>query len=347
MDTVPPPDLRDALDERERALLSPHACRAAETRGREREEAPHAYRTEFQRDRDRILHSKAFRRLKQKTQVFLAPFGDHFRTRLTHTLEVAQIARTAARALRLNEDLVEAIALGHDLGHTPFGHAGEAVLNERHSRGFRHDRQSLRVVEVLEVRASGRGLNLCWEVRDGIRYHSEGKAMLFGRAAPGPNTLEGAVVAICDAIAYISHDIDDAIYAGALNEADLPQGALRALGDRTSARLDRMVGGLIAGSGEGEVAVAPDVLEPMLALRHFMYTEVYPKGVLAAEIEKAKGILRALYDYLLEHPVDEILHEGAPDADHEQRTVDFVAGMTDPYALELYERHLMPRPRRF
>ncbi|MEX2015059.1 MAG: dNTP triphosphohydrolase, partial [Candidatus Hydrogenedentales bacterium] len=205
--------IREQIEQREREILSPHAALAAETKGRRHPEQEHAYRTAFQRDRDRILHSKSFRRLKGKTQVFLAPEGDHYRTRLTHTLEVAQITRTAARALFLNEDLAEAIALGHDLGHTPFGHAGEAVLNEMYGEGFRHFEQSLRVVDLLEFTRHGRGLNLTEEVRDGILYHSKGKVVLQGRTGQTASTLEGRIMSVCDAIAYINHDVDDALRA--------------------------------------------------------------------------------------------------------------------------------------
>lgn len=335
--------IRIALEERERATLSARATLAANTRGRATPEEEEPYRTCFQRDRDRILHTKAFRRLKRKTQVFLAPKDDHFRTRLTHTLEVAQIARTVSRALFLNEDLTEAIALGHDLGHTPFGHAGESVLNEILPGGFRHFEQSLRVVEKLERRASGKGLNLTWEVRDGILYHSKGKAVLQRRASEGPNTPEGQVVSVCDAIAYINHDIDDAIAAGVIALESLPKDAIAYLGRTSSERINKMVTGLIEGTGEGPFGITPDVLANMNALRDYLYREVYPCPAIDNEIHRAKKLLRELYDYLLKHPSEEILHAD-PEDSLERRTADFVAGMTDEYAFELYTRYLLPSP---
>jgi len=335
--------VRSELEAREARHLSPAAVRSAESRGRAVPETEDAYRTAFQRDRDRILHTKAFRRLKRKTQVFLAPTGDHFRTRLTHTLEVAQIARTVARALFLNEDLTEAIALGHDLGHTPFGHAGEAVLNEVYGPGFFHFEQSLRVVDKLEKRHDGAGLNLTHEVRDGILYHSKGKAVLQGRASEGPNTMEGGVVSVCDAIAYINHDIDDAIRAGVIATEDLPRRALEVLGARTSRRIDRMVVGLIEGSQEGRLGIIPEVLEAMNALRDYMYASVYPCEAIDSEIRKSKKVLRELYFHLLEDPVAEIL-EADPEDDLARRTVDFVAGMTDEFALKLYRQRFFPQP---
>lgn len=335
--------VRAELEAREAAQLSPFAARSSESKGRAMPEEEDAYRTVYQRDRDRILHTKAFRRLKRKTQVFLAPTGDHFRTRLTHTLEVAQISRTVARALFLNEDLTEAIALGHDLGHTPFGHAGEAVLNEVYAPGFFHFEQSLRVVDLLERRHAGAGLNLTHEVRDGILYHSKGKAVLQGRATDGPNTLEGGVVSVCDAIAYINHDIDDAIRAGVIHTEDLPQDALGVLGDHTSSRIDAMVVGLIVGSQEGKLGIVPEILEAMNTLRDFMYTQVYPCETIDREIRKAKKILRELYFYLLEEPNEEILHGHEGDS-LERRTVDFAAGMTDEFALQLYQRLFFPKP---
>ncbi len=337
--------VREQLEERERAALGPLACLASASKGRAVPEPEDAYRTVFQRDRDRILHTKAFRRLRHKTQVFLAPKGDHYRTRLTHTLEVAQIARSAARALFLNEDLTEAIALGHDLGHTPFGHAGESVLNEVYGPGFFHFEQSLRVVDLLEKRHDGHGLNLTWEVRDGILHHSRGKALLQGKKAAGPNTLEGGVVSVCDAIAYINHDIDDALRAGVITMADLPAEAVAVLGTAASRRIDRMVVGLIEGSQGAQLGITPEVLEAMNILRDYLYREVYPSEIIDGEIRKAKKMLRELYAYLLEHPTEEIL-AGGPDDTLERRTVDFVAGMTDEYAFRLYGRLLLPRPWR-
>ncbi len=333
--------IREALEEVERRTLAPHACRAAESRGRAQPEPEHAYRTAFQRDRDRILHTKAFRRLKGKTQVFLAPQGDHYRTRMTHTLEVAQIARTAARALFLNEDLTEAIALGHDLGHTPFGHAGEAVLNEVHPGGFRHYEQSLRVVEILESTRRGPGLNLTHEVRDGIVHHSIGKAMLLGHAGPRACTLEGQIVSLCDAMAYVSHDIDDALRAGVIEERDLPQDAAGVVGHSVSERIDRMVTALIEGSVGGEIGVVEDVREAIVALRRYLYTQVYPDPVIYIQIERAKKIMRELYAFLLANPA--LLPPAAVASDPiERRVADHLAGMTDHFALRLYREHFFP-----
>lgn len=335
--------IREELEARERGVLSPYAALAGESKGRVRAEGEHAYRTAFQRDRDRILHTKAFRRLKGKTQVFLAPEGDHYRTRLTHTLEVAQISRIAARALRLNEDLAEAIAMGHDLGHTPFGHAGEVVLNERYPEGFRHYEQSLRVVDVLESTRHGRGLNLTHEVRDGILRHSTGKVVLQGRTGKSAETMEGRVMSVCDAIAYISHDIDDALRAGVIDQGDLPQDALKRLGASTSERINTMVTGLIEGTQEDVVDLAPDVKEALNALRNYLYREVYPREAIHGEIKKAKKILGELYDYFLEHPEDERLPR-IENETHERVVVDFLAGMTDHFALELYQRLFFPTP---
>jgi dGTPase len=334
--------IRERIEARERVMLSPHATLVTNSRGRECPEEEHPYRTAFQRDRDRVLHCKAFRRLKRKTQVFLAPKGDHYRTRLTHTLEVAQIARTVARALFLNEDLTEAIALAHDLGHTPFGHAGERVLDKLYPPGFRHFEQSLRVVEKLERRRSGAGLNLTWEVRDGIFWHSKGKSILYGRQTEGPHTLEGGVVSVCDAIAYVSHDIDDALRAGIIALEDLPQDAMATLGRSTSERLDRMVTGVIAGSMEGKIGIVPEVRGAIVALRDYMYREVYPCDAINHEIAKAENVLRALYHDLLDQPVAEIINAD-PNDPLDRRVVDFCAGMTDDYAMDLYQRRLLPR----
>ena len=335
--------IRERLEQRERDTLSRYAVLSCESKGRQEPEPEDRYRMAFQRDRDRILHTKSFRRLKRKTQVFLAPQGDHYRTRLTHTLEVAQIARTVARALFLNEDLAEAIALGHDLGHTPFGHAGEAVLNEVYASGFNHAEQSLRVVDKLEDRTGGCGLNLTEEVRDGIRFHSVGKAILQGVEPDAPRTLEGQVVSVCDAIAYINHDIDDALRAKVLMPQELPKDAIAELGGRASQRINRMVIGLIEGSAGGRLGILPEVADAMNALREYLYREVYPCPAIDDEITKAKNVLQELYAYLIAHPAREIL-SGDPGDSLERRTVDFVAGMTDEYALQLYEQLLLPAP---
>ena len=333
--------LREQIEQREGQFLSPRAARAVQSRGRCRPEPEHEYRTAFQRDRDRILHSKAFRRLKRKTQVFLAPEGDHYRTRLTHTLEAAQIARTAARALSVNEDLAEAIALGHDLGHTPFGHAGEAALNEVYPEGFRHAEQSLRVVDKLEPGREGPGLNLTFEVRDGILNHSKGQGILQGRRPERPATFEAELVSVCDAIAYINHDIDDAVRAGIITLDRLPKAAVRVLGTTTSARINAMVTGVIGGSLDGPVGMTPEILEATNVLREFMYANVYPCDAINREIAKAKKLLREMYCHLLEHPTPESA-SGPPEDSIERRTVDFIAGMTDQYALHLYQSLFFP-----
>ncbi len=323
---------RPPWEQIERQILSPRATLSAESRGRERPEQPSPYRTAFQRDRDRVLHSKAFRRLKHKTQVFLSPEGDHYRTRLTHTLEVSQIARTIARALQLNEDLTEAIALGHDLGHTPFGHAGERSLNALIDGGFRHYEQSVRVVERLEN--TGMGLNLTWEVRDGIRCHSSGE-----EAA----TPEGRVVRWADKIAYLNHDMDDAIRAGVLREEDIPLEIHLHLGDCTTARIDTLVSAMICGSEEG-IAIDP-VLEPYFyQLRSFMFENLYIGSSAKTEETKVDGILSALFHHYAANP-DKLPEEYAliRERDGVQRAVcDYIAGMTDNYALQVYQELFIP-----
>ena len=318
----------------ERQILSPHATLAAESRGRQRPEPESPYRTAFQRDRDRVLHCKSFRRLKHKTQVFLAPEGDHYRTRLTHTLEVAQIARTIARALRLNEDLTEAIALGHDLGHTPFGHAGERCLDKCVEGGFRHYEQSIRVVEQLEN--TGMGLNLTWEVRDGIFHHTKGE-----EAA----TPEGRIVRWADKIAYINHDMDDAIRAGVLKEADLPLELHLHLGDDTKSRIDTLVTAMIDGS-HGDVIAMDSAIEPHFwDLHTFMYDYLYFNSEAKVEESKVDGILSALVEYYVKNP-DKLPSEYAlvRERDGTARAVcDYVAGMTDNFALEMYHELYIPR----
>jgi dGTPase len=333
--------VREEIESREAAFLRPCATRSADSRGRIEAEPEDPWRTRFQRDRDRILHTKAFRRLKRKTQVFLAPKGDHYRTRLTHTLEVSQIARTVARALFLNEDLAEAIALGHDLGHTPFGHAGERVLDCFSETGFHHADQSLRVVDLLEKRSEGRGLNLTYEVRDGIQHHSRGKALLQGGKVDAPSTFEGVIVSICDAIAYISHDIDDALRARIITIDDLPAAAVRVLGTGTSGRIDTMVTGLIEESSGGEPGVRPDVLDAMNTLRDYLYNTLYPSPPIHDEIRRAEDMLEKLCNYLSEYPPDD-LPLALPGDSPNRRITDFVAGMTDEFALALYRDLLMP-----
>lgn len=320
-------------EETEKQILSPYAALSAATRGREVAEEPCPYRTAYQRDRDRVLHCKSFRRLKHKTQVFLAPEGDHYRTRLTHTLEVSQIARTIARALRLNEDLTEAIALAHDLGHTPFGHAGERSLNGCMEEGFRHYEQSVRVVEKLEN--TGRGLNLTWEVRDGILHHTKGE-----EAA----TLEGRIVRWADRIAYINHDMDDAIRAGVLREEDIPMEIHLNLGDCTAARIDTLVSAMIGSSGD-TVAMDPAVEPYFEELHTFMYDYLYLNSAAKVEESKVDGIVSALFDHYVTHP-DALPSEYAliRERDGVHRAVcDYVAGMTDNFALETYHDLYVPR----
>jgi dGTPase len=339
-------NIRQLAEEREESL-SPHAAKSKYSRGRQRPEEPCPVRTAFQRDRDRIIHSKAFRRLKHKTQVFIAPLSDHYVTRLTHTLEVSQIARTIARALNLNEDLTEAIALGHDLGHTPFGHVGEDVLNELYHKGFRHNEQSLRVVDLLEN--DGHGLNLTWEVRDGILHHSKERESISGGEA---GTLEGEVVRIADSIAYINHDIDDAIRAGMLSEGELPLGAITVLGNTRSLRINRMVVDIIercypsmADTRERpSITMSPEVLEATDALRDFLFERVYNVRSAQEESEKAREIVRTLYKYFKEH-ADKMPAEYRFYSDElERRVVDYIAGMTDQYAMRMVEE-LFPTPK--
>ncbi len=340
-------EIRKELEDIEEKILSPQATKARKSRGRLRPEPECPLRTCFQRDRDRIIHSKAFRRLKHKTQVFLAPTGDHYRTRLTHTLEVAQIARTIARALRLNEDLTEAIALGHDLGHTPFGHAGEEVLNELVPGGFRHYEQSLRVVDCLEK--EGRGLNLTFEVRDGILKHSKGLGPILSRDKDGPVTLEGEVVRLADIIAYVNHDLDDALRAGLLREKDIPRHCLAVLGKRHAERINTMVSDLIKetlAAGDGHLHLSNRVLKALEDLRDFLFEKVYKAREVRREFEKARRILIELYEYYLRQETIweremSCYEEGTP---KERIVCDFIAGMTDRYALYLYEKLFIPKP---
>jgi len=335
-------NIRQLTEQREESF-SPHAAKSKSSRGRLKYEVSCSIRTAFQRDRDRIIHCKAFRRLMHKTQVFIAPLGDHYRTRLTHTLEVSQIARTISRALNLNEDLAEAIALGHDLGHTPFGHVGEEVLNELYPEGFSHNEQSLRVVDLLEN--NGQGLNLTWEVRDGILNHSKTKVDIWGEGWGKVNTLEGEVVKISDAIAYINHDIDDAIRADMITEGDLPISAIIKLGNTHSLRINTMVGDIIDSSwavrGEGKekpvIKMSPLILEATNALRRFLFEQVYNIRSAQEESERARGVVRALYKYFNKH-IDKLPPEYSFHSDEPERmVVDYIAGMTDQYALRMAE----------
>ncbi len=336
--------IREMSEAREESL-SPHAVRSRLSKDRERYEEPCPIRTSFQRDRDRIIHSKSFRRLKHKTQVFIAPTGDHYVTRLTHTLEVSQIARTIARALNLNEDLTEAIALGHDLGHTPFGHVGEDVLDELYKEGFRHNEQSLRVVDFLEK--DGQGLNLTWEVRDGIKNHSKSGVAVLGEDWGEVGTIEGEMVKISDTIGWINHDIGDAIRAGIFSEADLPREASRVLGKSHSERINSMVRDIIERSWDVRtcdiieerpaIKMSPEVLAAANTLRDFLFERVYNPNSAREETEKAREIVRFLYRYFTEHedkmPQEYRLHRDTT----ERRIVDYIAGMTDQYAMRLAE----------
>ncbi len=335
--------IREKLEKIEQNNLSKKACLSAETKGRSRQEALHPFRTAFQRDRDRIIHCKSFRRLKHKTQVFLSPYGDHYRTRLTHTLEVSQIARTIAKALRFNEDLTEAIALGHDIGHTPFGHAGERVLDELLEGGFSHSKQSLRVVEKLEY--EGKGLNLTFEVKDGISRHSKGMGEIIKADDQAmPRTREGQIVRISDVIAYVNHDVDDALRAGVIKPDDIPPRLFKTLGKYHASRIDTMVDDVIKASLSldlEKIVMSPEIMEAVSELRNFLYEKVYYNPHSRGELQKTEKILTDLYHYLLEN--SEGIIKAYPVEDSlKKRVGDFIAGMTDRYALRLYERFFMP-----
>ncbi len=328
--------IRENMELLERNYLSPFATLSQNSRGRDRAEAQCDIRPVFQRDRDRILHCKAFRRLKHKTQVFLTPKGDHYRTRLTHTLEVSQNARTVAKALRLNEDLAEAIALGHDLGHTPFGHAGEYMLNEICEDGFKHNEQSVRIVEKLEK--SGEGLNLTWEVRDGILNH---------QTSLMPSTLEGKIVRLSDKIAYINHDIDDAIRAKVLSEEDIPIEYREILGTTTRKRLDTLIHNIVTNSlNKNDICMSREVEEAMRGLRKFMFQNVYRNPRAKGEEERAKALLSRLFQYYAVH-IDLLpkwylgmMEQGEK---KERIVCDYIAGMTDQYAIAKFEEYFMPK----
>lgn len=331
--------MREDLEKREKEILSPMAAKSGESRGRAFPEDKCRIRTEFQRDRDRIIHSKSFRRLMHKTQVFLAPEGDHFRTRLTHTIEVSQIARTIARALNLNEDLTEAIALGHDLGHTPFGHNGEDVLNSVHLGGFHHNLQSLRVVDVLEATSSRRGMNLTAEVRDGIVNHTgSGK----------PFTLEGQVVKISDRVAYINHDIDDALRSGVISMEDIPKTALELFGYSHRERINNMVTDLVKNSdGREEISQSPQFREELNKLRTFMFSHVYKSGRVKREedLAKVEVVISSLYNYFLRDPsrLPDDLRQVAEEDGVNEAVKDYIAGMTDRFALNIYTELFVPK----
>ncbi len=329
---------RTLIEKREYEVLSPLASKAAESKGREHYEEKCDYRTDYQRDRDRIVHSKAFRRLIHKTQVFIAPEDDHYRTRLTHTLEVAQVARTAARILCYNEDLTEAIALGHDLGHTPFGHVGERVLNSIHPGGFVHNVQSLRTVDRIEDTSRRRGLNLTYEVRDGILNH---------RGAVIPSTLEGQIVRMCDRIAYVNHDIDDAIRSGIISLSDLPEQDIEILGTTHSDRINNLIVDLCCTSeGKNCISLSDKFYGALTDLRTFMFRNVYnsPQVIAVADMEKVELIIRSLYEYFLGHPdeIPGIYREIEKEDGTHEAVKDWISGMTDRYAMRLYDRLFVP-----
>jgi dGTPase len=347
--------IREEFEKREKKFMSPFGCRSAESRGREKEEKHCPVRTAFQLDRDRIVYSNAFRRLKHKTQVFLSPLGDDYRTRLTHTLEVAQMARAITRALFLNEDLAEAIALGHDLGHTPFGHSGETALKEIYSADFSHNEQSLRVVELLEN--NGQGLNLTYEVRDGILKHSKGFGKIISEdPAEMACTYEGRIVRIADIMAYLNHDLEDAIRSQVVHASQVPPACIKILGQSHSERATVMIRDLISTSevhdGEIRLQMTDDVYSAMNELRQFLYENVYRSAKVHKNFEKAKKILSELYSYFLEN--DQILEQKLTELNldrcynrnhSKERTVcDVIASMTDRYALNLYKKIFFPSP---
>ena len=340
-------NLREQLEARERKTLAPQAAKSADSRGRLRAELEDDVRPAFQRDRDRIIHCKAFRRLKHKTQVFFSPTGDHYRTRLTHTLEVSQIARTIAKVLRLHEELTEAITLGHDLGHTPFGHAGERVIDGLVPGGFNHYEQSLRIVDLLEN--DGLGLNLTWEVRDGIAKHSKGKsgAPVGLTGALKASTIEGQIMRVADLIAYVNHDIDDATRAGLLTPQDLPLEPVQVLGRSSSARIGTLVKDVVTetlAGGMAEIRMSERVLNAVLDLRSFLFGAVYENSLATVEFRKAADILTGLWEKVRERPSEfldaRIIEREGLDA----ATRDFVAGMTDRYAVRLFEQLFIPKP---
>ena len=342
--------IRQVTESTEVGLLCDFACHSQDSKGRMVAEDACPVRTIFQVDRDRILHSKAFRRLQYKTQVFLSPEGDHYRTRLTHTLEVSQVARTMARALRLNEDLAEAIALGHDLGHTPFGHAGERVLAELLPGGFHHVHQSLRVVDKLEK--NGAGLNLSWEVRDGILKHSKGRGALLGSGQEDtPVTLEGQLVRLSDVIAYVNHDLDDAVRGGLLREDDVPSSLRKALGENYSQRLNTMITDLIEttmSGGYDKIQLSIPIAGYVTELRDWLHANVYRAAEVEDEFRKASRVLKELFIYFASRPQEMITYGGRSINDDNTETVvaDFLAGMTDRYAMNLYQKIFFPQPWR-
>lgn len=328
--------IRENLEQREKVYLSPYATLSMNSKGREHEEPQCDIRPVFQRDRDRIVHCKSFRRLKDKTQVFLSPEGDHYRTRLTHTLEVSQNARTIAKALRLNEDLVEAIALGHDLGHTPFGHAGEKALDDICPFGFKHNEQSIRTVELLEK--DGEGLNLTWEVRDGILNHQTDSM---------PSTLEGKIVRLSDKIAYTYHDMDDAVRAGILKESDVPREVGEIVGYNPRERLNNFIHDIVTNSKDkNDVSMSEDVAYAMRELRKFMFECVYSNPLAKGEERKAQALVKTLYEHYMAH-TDELpkffVELGLRGEPREQVVCDYISSMTDRYAIALYDELYVPK----
>ena len=347
--------IREEFEQREHSFMSPYGCLSADSKGRKVPETPCPIRTVFQLDKDRIVYSNAFRRLKHKTQVFLSPLGDQYRTRLTHTLEVAQIARNVSRAMHMNEDLAEAIALGHDLGHTPFGHGGETALKEIYTADFSHTDQSLRVVETLENH--GGGLNLTWEVRDGILKHSKG----FGKIMPDDPeelaaTIEGQIVRIADIIAYLNHDLDDAIRSGVISESQIPDSCIRILGKTHSERVTTMIKDLVFSSqsvaNTFRLSMSENVFEAMSELRVFLYDNVYRSERVHREFVKAKKILSELYTYFMNNGrgFEQEMHNMEMEATldnsetKERKVCDMIASMTDRYALDLYAKLFFPKP---
>jgi dGTPase len=339
--------LREQLEARERETLAPQAAKSADSRGRLRPEREDDVRPAFQRDRDRIIHCKAFRRLKHKTQVFFAPAGDHYRTRLTHTLEVSQIARTIAKVLRLHEELTEAIALGHDLGHTPFGHAGERIISDLVPGGFNHYEQSLRIVDRLEN--DGQGLNLTWEVRDGIAKHSKGKSGAPVGMAPEQraSTIEGQIMRVADLIAYVNHDIDDATRAGLLSPEDLPADPVARLGRSSSERIGTLVRDVVRESmagGLADIRMSDDVLDAVLKLRSYLFDAVYENVTATAEFRKAADVLSGLWQKVRERPEAFLDRKTVESEGLDVAARDFLAGMTDRYAVRLFEELYIPKP---
>jgi len=339
--------LREQLEARERETLAPQAAKSADSRGRLRPEREDDVRPAFQRDRDRIIHCKAFRRLKHKTQVFFAPAGDHYRTRLTHTLEVSQIARTIAKVLRLHEELTEAIALGHDLGHTPFGHAGERIISDLVPGGFNHYEQSLRIVDRLEN--DGQGLNLTWEVRDGIAKHSKGKSGAPVGMAPEQraSTIEGQIMRVADLIAYVNHDIDDATRAGLLSPEDLPADLVARLGRSSSERIGTLVRDVVRESmagGLADIRMSDEVLDAVLKLRSYLFDAVYENATATAEFRKAADVLSGLWQKVRERPEAFLDRKTVESEGLDVAARDFLAGMTDRYAVRLFEELYIPKP---